>query len=100
MGEGAEVTWLIVQEQPETATHLAQFKAHLGKNSKLTVFFMNAGGKLVRQENVVAQLGAQCAAPATTTAVPTGTPTGTPTATPTGTPPTPTDTCGPAATWR
>ncbi|RJT37626.1 Fe-S cluster assembly protein SufD [Mesorhizobium waimense] len=57
LGEGAEVTWLIVQEQPETATHLAQFKAHLGKNSKLTVFFMNAGGKLVRQEIVVRTTG-------------------------------------------
>ena len=48
LGEGAEVTWLIVQEQPETATHLAQFKAHIGKNAKLTLFVMNAGGKLVR----------------------------------------------------
>lgn len=57
LGEGADVTWLIVQEQPETATHLAQFKAHLGKNSKLTVFFMNAGGKLVRQEIVVKTTG-------------------------------------------
>ncbi len=50
IGEGAEVTWLIVQEQPETATHLAQFNAELGGNSKLTLFIMNAGGKLVRQE--------------------------------------------------
>jgi len=57
LGEGADVTWLIVQEQPETATHLAQFKAHLGKNSKLTVFFMNAGGRLVRQEIVVKTTG-------------------------------------------
>jgi len=57
LGEGADVTWLIIQEQPETATHLAQFKAHLGKNSKLTVFFMNAGGKLVRQEIVVKTTG-------------------------------------------
>ncbi|CCV13319.1 conserved hypothetical protein [Mesorhizobium sp. STM 4661] len=57
LGEGAEVTWLIVQEQPETATHLAQFKAHLGKNSRLTLFVMNAGGKLVRQEIVVRTTG-------------------------------------------
>ncbi|CAN7709411.1 Fe-S cluster assembly protein SufD [Mesorhizobium sp. LjNodule214] len=57
LGEGAEVTWLIVQEQPDTATHLAQFKAHLGKNSKLTLFVMNAGGKLVRQEIVVRTTG-------------------------------------------
>ena len=57
LGEGAEVTWLIVQEQPDTATHLGQFKAHLGKNSKLTLFVMNAGGKLVRQEIVVRTTG-------------------------------------------
>ncbi|WP_192178972.1 Fe-S cluster assembly protein SufD [Mesorhizobium amorphae] len=57
LGEGAEVTWLIVQEQPDTATHLAQFKAHLGKNSRLTLFVMNAGGKLVRQEIVVRTTG-------------------------------------------
>ncbi|TIW45893.1 MAG: Fe-S cluster assembly protein SufD, partial [Mesorhizobium sp.] len=31
LGDGAEVTWLIVQEQSDTTTHLAQFKAHLGK---------------------------------------------------------------------
>jgi len=58
LGEGAEVTWLIVQEQPETATHLAQFKAHIGKNAKLTLFVMNAGGKLVRQEIMVRTTGA------------------------------------------
>jgi Fe-S cluster assembly protein SufD len=57
LGDGAEVTWLIVQEQPETATHLAQFKAHIGKNAKLTLFVMNAGGKLVRQEIVVRTTG-------------------------------------------
>ncbi|TIN61527.1 MAG: SufD family Fe-S cluster assembly protein, partial [Mesorhizobium sp.] len=57
LDEGAEVTWLIVQEQPETATHLAQFKAHIGKNAKLTLFVMNAGGKLVRQEIMVRTTG-------------------------------------------
>lgn len=57
LGEGAEVTWLIIQEQPDTATHLAQFKAHIGKNAKLTLFVMNAGGKLVRQEVVVKTTG-------------------------------------------
>jgi Fe-S cluster assembly protein SufD len=50
VGEGAEILWLIVQDQPDTATHLAQFNAELGKNSKLTLFLMNSGGKLVRQE--------------------------------------------------
>jgi Fe-S cluster assembly protein SufD len=57
LGEGAEVIWLIVQEQPDTATHLAQLKAHIGKNAKLTLFVMNAGGKLVRQEIVVKTTG-------------------------------------------
>jgi Fe-S cluster assembly protein SufD len=53
LGDDAEILWIIVQDQPETATHFAQFKAELGKNSKLTLFIMNAGGKLVRQEVVV-----------------------------------------------
>ncbi|TIR23951.1 MAG: Fe-S cluster assembly protein SufD [Mesorhizobium sp.] len=57
VGDGAQVTWLIVQEQPDTATHLAQFKAHIGKDGKLTLFVMNAGGKLVRQEVVVRTTG-------------------------------------------
>src|SRR5690606_12580165 len=53
----AEVTWLIVQEQPETAQYLAQFKAVIGKDAKLTLFVMNAGGKLVRQEVLVKVAG-------------------------------------------
>lgn len=57
VGDDAEVRWLIVQEQPDTATHLAQFNAWIGKNAKLTLFFMNAGGKLVRQEIRVAAKG-------------------------------------------
>ena len=50
VGEGAEITWLIVQDQPDTATHLGQFNAELAKGARLTLFVMNAGGKLVRQE--------------------------------------------------
>ncbi|PZO75227.1 MAG: Fe-S cluster assembly protein SufD [Mesorhizobium amorphae] len=50
VGAGAEVTWVILQEQPEDASHLAQFNAAIGENAKLTLFVMNAGGKLVRQE--------------------------------------------------
>ncbi|MGF7005765.1 Fe-S cluster assembly protein SufD [Aminobacter sp. BE322] len=57
LGDDAEVLWLIVQDQPETATHLAQFKAELGKNARLTLFIMNAGGKLVRQEVIVKTTG-------------------------------------------
>ncbi|WP_457937831.1 Fe-S cluster assembly protein SufD [Mesorhizobium sp. 10J20-29] len=50
LGDDAELTWLIVQDQPEGSSHFGQFNAELGKNSKLTLFVMNAGGKLVRQE--------------------------------------------------
>jgi Fe-S cluster assembly protein SufD len=50
VGDGAEVVWLLVQEQPDDATYLGQFNAELGANSRLTLFVMNAGGKLVRQE--------------------------------------------------
>ena len=57
VGEGAEVLWLIVQEKPEEAIHLAQFNAELGKNARLTLFVMNSGGRLVRQEVRVATRG-------------------------------------------
>jgi Fe-S cluster assembly protein SufD len=57
LGEGAEVLWLIVQDQPDDATYLGQFNAELGKDSKLTLFIMNAGGKLVRQEVRVSTTG-------------------------------------------
>lgn len=50
IGEGAEITWLIVQDQPENATHLGQFNAWVGKDARLSLFVMNEGGKLVRQE--------------------------------------------------
>lgn len=50
VGEGAEIIWVIVQEQAGDATHLGQFNATLGKDAKLTLFIMNAGSKLVRQE--------------------------------------------------
>jgi Fe-S cluster assembly protein SufD len=57
IGEGAEVTWLIVQDHGEGATHLGQFNAELGKDAKLTLFIMNAGSRLVRQEVRVAAKG-------------------------------------------
>lgn len=53
VGEGAEVLWLIVQNQADSATQLSQFKAELGKDAKLTLFILNAGGRLVRQEIIV-----------------------------------------------
>jgi Fe-S cluster assembly protein SufD len=50
VGDGAELLWLVVQEQPDDATQLSQFKATIGKDARLTLFVMNAGGKLVREE--------------------------------------------------
>lgn len=50
VGEGADVLWVILQEQPLGASHLGQFNATIGKDARLTLFIMNAGGKLVRQE--------------------------------------------------
>jgi Fe-S cluster assembly protein SufD len=50
VGDGAEITWVILQEQPAGATHFGQFNAVLAKDAKLTLFVMNTGGKLVRQE--------------------------------------------------
>lgn len=50
LGEGADILWVIVQDQAETATHFGQFKAKLAKDAKLSLFVMNVGGKLVRQE--------------------------------------------------
>ncbi|MDN5928074.1 MAG: Fe-S cluster assembly protein SufD [Hyphomicrobiales bacterium] len=50
VGDDAELRWLIVQEQPVGATQLGQFNAWIGKNAKLTLFIMNLGGRLVRQE--------------------------------------------------
>lgn len=57
VGDGAEIVYLIVQDQPETVTHLGQFNAWIGKDAKLTLFVMNVGGKLVRQEVRVATKG-------------------------------------------
>lgn len=50
IGEGSEVLWIIVQDRSDAAIHLGQFNAEIGKNARLTLFVMNAGGKLVRQE--------------------------------------------------
>ena len=57
IGDGANVTWLIVQEEPDTAIYLGQFNAWIGKDARFSLFVMNAGGKLVRQEVRVATKG-------------------------------------------
>ncbi|WP_349364703.1 MAG: Fe-S cluster assembly protein SufD [Roseitalea porphyridii] len=48
--EGADVTWIIVQEQGVAATHLSSLKLTLEKDARATVFIANFSGKLVRQE--------------------------------------------------
>ncbi|AYD01192.1 Fe-S cluster assembly protein SufD [Neorhizobium sp. NCHU2750] len=48
--DGAEITWIILQEQGASDTHLAQIRAKLGAEAKLRLYVVNAGGKLVRQE--------------------------------------------------
>ncbi|MCC0029516.1 MAG: SufD family Fe-S cluster assembly protein [Brucellaceae bacterium] len=50
VGEGADVTWLIVQEHGNAATHLGQFNARLAADAKLTLFILNAGTRFARQE--------------------------------------------------
>ena len=57
VGEGAEIVWVLVQDQPDGATHLGQFNAELAKDAKLTLFVLNAGSKLVRQEIRVGVVG-------------------------------------------
>lgn len=55
--DGADITLIIDQERGAGAVHLGQFNAHVGVGSKLTLFIMNAGSKLVRQEVHVAVKG-------------------------------------------
>ena len=50
LGDGAEITWIILQQQGAADTHLAQIRATLGADAKLRLHVVNAGGKLVRQE--------------------------------------------------
>jgi Fe-S cluster assembly protein SufD len=57
VGEGADVRFLILQEQPEEVLHLGQFQAEIAKDAKLSLFIMNIGGKLVRQEVRVSMPG-------------------------------------------
>jgi Fe-S cluster assembly protein SufD len=48
--DGADVVWIILQQQGAEDTHLGQVRVKLGKNAKLKLFVVNVGGKLVRQE--------------------------------------------------
>ena len=47
VGDDADIVWVISQERGLSDTHLGQINIKLGKNSKLTLFVANAGGKLV-----------------------------------------------------
>ncbi|RNC95101.1 Fe-S cluster assembly protein SufD [Oceaniradius stylonematis] len=55
--EGAEVRWIIVQEQGAAASHLGTFRLTLEKDAKATLFIANYGGRLVRQEVHAAATG-------------------------------------------
>ncbi|OLP60098.1 Fe-S cluster assembly protein SufD [Xaviernesmea oryzae] len=48
--DGADVTWILVQEQGASDTHLGQLNFELGADAQFRLFVINAGGKLVRQE--------------------------------------------------
>ena len=50
VGEGAEVVWIVSQEQGLSDTHFGQINVRLEANAKLMLFVANAGGHLVRQE--------------------------------------------------
>ncbi len=50
LDDGAEVTWIVLQQQGGADSHLGQMRINLGANAKLKLYVVNAGGKLVRQE--------------------------------------------------
>lgn len=47
---GAQVTWVRIQDQGDTATHLGQMDIELEENAQLTLFVVNFSGQLVREE--------------------------------------------------
>ncbi len=55
--KGASASWFIVQQESAAATRLARLNVTLHEGAELTVFVLNAGGKLVRQEVHVDVLG-------------------------------------------
>jgi Fe-S cluster assembly protein SufD len=46
----ADVTWIIVQQEGTSDSHLGQLNFELEENARLRLLVLNAGGKLVRQE--------------------------------------------------
>lgn len=57
IGDDADATYIIAQQTGEKATHLGQINITLGANAKLTLFILNAGGALVRQDVNIDVLG-------------------------------------------
>lgn len=47
---GAKAVWYIIQQESEATTRLARLNVTLAQDTDLSVFILNAGGKLVRQE--------------------------------------------------
>lgn len=58
LGDGANAMWIVVQEEADDASHLAQLNITLRKDSRLAILLLNAGGSLVRREINVAVRGA------------------------------------------
>ncbi|MEL7429181.1 MAG: Fe-S cluster assembly protein SufD [Pseudomonadota bacterium] len=55
--KGAKAVWFIIQQENEHASRLARLNVTLAQDTDLSVFVLNAGGKLVRQEIKVAVNG-------------------------------------------
>nr|WP_051012121.1 Fe-S cluster assembly protein SufD [Liberibacter crescens] len=50
VGAGAEVVWVMIQQQGKDDVHLGQLRIILEKEASLKLVVINAGGSLVRQE--------------------------------------------------
>lgn len=50
LADGANVTWVILQAQGASDTHLGQIRVKLGADTQLRLYVVNTGGRLVRQE--------------------------------------------------
>ena len=61
IAEGASVTYLVVQARGGAATHLGQLNASLGKGASLTIFVLQAGARVARQELNIDMLGEEAA---------------------------------------
>lgn len=57
VGAEATLTWIVVQEQGNDDSHLGQINVTLAEDARLTLYVINAGGRLVRQEIHVTAAG-------------------------------------------